>query len=153
MRKFNIEIFVASFAVVLAVAFLGSMFTDTGDWYESIKPSITPPNYIFPIAWTILYILIAFSLYFTLLGAKNKRPVIIIFGANLFFNLFWSYLFFVLKNPTLAFTDIVLMWCSIVFMIKVSYKVDKKAAYMLVPYLIWVTYAMLLNFLIIWPIF
>ena len=152
VRKFNWKIFVVSFIIVFAISFIASLFTGgntNGSWYLQNKPSFTPPNFVFPIAWTILYFLIGLSLYFVWNGSegdkKARRTVAVIFGLNLFFNLIWSPLFFSLKLPVISFIDILLMISSAVAMIAVSWKIDRKASYMLMPYLAWICFASVLN--------
>lgn len=140
----KIKTLIFSFVFVHLAALFGSLFTSTGDWYESVKPSITPPSFVFPIVWTILFILISLSLYFALL---KRKKVILIFGINLIFNALWSYFFFGLHKPLLAFIDLILIWITIFIMIYSVRKV-KISAYMLVPYLIWVSFAGILNYLI-----
>ena len=150
--KVNWKIFFLSFFAVFFTALLGSFLTYNGvnsDWYQFIKPSITPPNFVFPIAWTILFVMIFFSFYFSLMSAKEKGKlkVEIIFMLNLFLNIFWTLLFFFLKEPKYAFIEIIFLWLSIVSMIYVTRKINKKAMWLLVPYLLWVTFAGLLNYL------
>ncbi|MFH1501268.1 MAG: TspO/MBR family protein [archaeon] len=150
----KIKELIISVVIVFLVAFIGSVFAGqntNSDWYESIKPSITPPNYVFPIAWTILFILIAISLYFVLVNSKKKQKnkIYLIFGANFIFNILWSFFFFSMQLPLLAFIDIILVWLTIFGMIVVSWKINKSAAYLLIPYLLWVSFASILNILIV----
>ena len=149
--KINYKVLAASFVLVILVSFFGSQFTDTTGWYEEIKPSIAPPNFVFPIAWTILYILIALSIYFVWTSSrkKDKMKIILIFGINLIANALWSYLFFGLKNPLYAFYNLIVIWLSIIAMLVISWKSDRKAFYLLIPYLLWVSFAGVLNFLMI----
>jgi len=149
-KKFNWKVFLISFIIVIFVAYLGSIFTSQGTgsaWYQQIKPSITPPNFVFPIAWTILFVLIALALYFTWTNAKedDKPRIVWIYGFNFIFNIVWSLLFFTLKNPLFAFIEIIAMEISIIFMLILSWRIDKKAAWMLVPYLLWVAFAAVLT--------
>ena len=149
--KLNARALIFSFVIVFIVAFMGSLFTDIGPWYESVKPSITPPSFVFPIAWTILFILIALSLYFALVNSKNKgqkKKIAWVYGLNFILNILWSLLFFTLKKPKLAFAEIIILWLSIAGMILVSWKIDKKAGWLLLPYLLWVAFASVLTFLI-----
>ena len=134
---------------VFMFALLGSLFTNTGEWYEQIKPSITPPNYVFPIVWTILFLMISFSLYFSIIHSQKnqKKEIIFIFLINLVLNLFWSILYFGMQNPVYAFIEIFFLEASIAWLIFATYKIDKKAAYLLIPYFLWVGFAMILNFL------
>src|SRR3989344_4674537 len=98
-RGINWKTLVISLIAVYVIAFLGSIFTASStnsEWYQSIKPSITPPNFVFPIVWNILFFLIALSIYFVWENSKKKQKknLLIIFGANLFLNVLWSALFF-----------------------------------------------------------
>ncbi|PIN77292.1 TspO protein [Candidatus Woesearchaeota archaeon CG10_big_fil_rev_8_21_14_0_10_34_12] len=152
MKKRNLGILLACFAIVVIVATIGSIFTSKNvdsSWYESIKPSITPPNYVFPVAWTILFFLIALSLYYSWINAKKKQKnkIAIVFGINFIFNISWSILYFGLKNPAASFFELIVLWLSITAMMHTTYKIDKKAAYLLIPYLLWVTFAGVLNYL------
>jgi len=152
-RKVNIKVLIICLVIVYAVAFLGSLFTSpaiNSGWYESIKPSITPPNWVFPVVWTMLFFLIGLSLYFSWIGSKNKKAkkdVISAFGLNLVLNVLWSVLYFGLKNPLYAFVEIWFLLVSIIYMVYISYRIDKKAGWLIVPYLIWVCFAMILNYL------
>ncbi|MDO8622815.1 MAG: TspO/MBR family protein [archaeon] len=152
-KRMNWKALIISFIIVYLVAFIGSIFTSpavNSDWYQTIKPSITPPNYVFPIAWNILFFLIALSLYFAWTNSKNKntkKRVAFLFGLNLALNILWSFLYFYLKNPTSAFFELIALWFSIVLMINLIYKISKKASWLLVPYLLWVSFAGILNYL------
>ena len=149
MRKINWKILVIAFIIVHLAAFVGSRFTDTGDWYEVIKPGITPPNYVFPIVWTVLFILISISFYLVLVSVgKWKNRAIVVFVVNIFLNGLWSYLFFGLQNPGAAFFELILLWITILLMIYTSSKLNRVASYLLIPYLLWVSFAGVLNYLI-----
>jgi len=146
-------VFVVSFAVVYGIAFLGSLFTSLGvqsAWYQGIRPPITPPNYVFPIIWNILFLLIALALAFSWIhsnGKRERRAVMLAFGINLVLNLLWSALYFGLQQPLLAFFDIVLILFSIIYLMVITWEIDVKATLMLLPYLLWVNFAALLNLL------
>ncbi len=152
-KKVNWKVLVFSFLIVFAVAFIGSLFTSSNtdtEWYNSIKPEITPPNWVFPVVWNILFILIAVALYFSWINSKNKKDkkkIIAVFGINFILNIFWSILYFGLKNPFVAFIEIFFLWASIMFMIYASYRINKLAGYLLIPYLLWVSFAVILNYL------
>ena len=149
------KVLILSLVVVYLIAFVGSIFTsqNTGtDWYDSIKPDVTPPSYVFPIVWNILFFLIALSLYFSWVNSKKiqqKKIISLVFGINFFLNILWSYLFFTLQNPTLAFYEIFILWFSILSMIFVTWKINKLSSVLLWPYLIWVSFASYLNYLIV----
>lgn len=142
------------FAIIVcfAVAGIGSLFTmpSIPTWYASLsKPFFSPPNWIFGPVWTLLYFLMAISLYIVLLrGIQNKdaKKGIALFFVQLFLNVGWSYLFFFLHNPMMAFFEIMVLWLMILLTILQFKKVDKLASYLLIPYLLWVTFASVLNF-------
>lgn len=148
IKKVKWKVFVVCLIIVIAVALVGSIFTDTGTWYESIKPSIAPPNYVFPIVWTVLFYLIAVALYFSWLNL-DKKKVALYFGINFLLNILWSYLFFSMKNPVFAFIEIIALWLSILSLVIFNWKKCRKAGYFLIPYLLWVSFALLLNYLMI----
>jgi len=146
-------IFIACLIIVYLVAGIGSIFTTAetkGDWYNSVRPAITPPNWVFPIVWNILFFLIALSLYFSWINAKNiaiRKKISWAFGINFALNVLWSVLYFGMHNPLLALFDIILLALSIIFMMKVSWKISRLASWLLLPYLLWVCFASVLNFL------
>ena len=150
--KLNIKLLAISFLIVIAVAGIGGIFnigeTDS-DWYESIRPSITPPNWVFPIAWNIIFFLIAISIYTSYSNAnKSQKPTLIkLFAINLTLNILWSLFYFKLHNPLIAFIDIILIWASILALIIYNYKISKISSYTLIPYFLWVSFASILNFL------
>ncbi len=151
-KKINWVALIVCFAVVFLVGFIGSLFTSPNtstEWYEEIKPAITPPNFVFPIVWNILFFLIALSLYFAWKSSnKNQKPKIVFaFGINFILNIFWSILFFGLKNPLASFIELIFLWISIWFMIFLAWRIDKISSYLLIPYLVWVSFAGVLNWL------
>jgi tryptophan-rich sensory protein len=153
MKSVNWKVLILSLVVVYAVAFVGSLLTmgnTDGEWYNSVRPSITPPNYVFPIVWNILFFLIALSLYFVWIKSKkkDKKKIILVYGINFLLNIFWSYLFFSLKNPVASFYELILLWFSIASMIYLTKRISKKAMWLLVLYIVWVSFAGVLNWMI-----
>jgi len=152
-KRIDWKVLIVSIVVVYVVAFVGGLFTSSAvnsEWYNSIKPAVTPPNWVFPVVWNVLFFLIALSLYFSWVNSKTvniKKNVAIVFGVNFFLNVFWSVLYFGLKSPSYAFIEIFFLWASIVSMIYTTYRIDRKSAYLLVPYLLWVSFAVVLNYL------
>ncbi len=149
-KRINWKVLIVSFLIVFGIAFVGSLFTSKNtesSWYLENKPSFTPPNFLFPIVWSLLYFLIALSLYFSWTKSKKKDKIKIItaFGINLVANALWSYLFFVAKNPLFAFFDLLIIFSTIIWMIFITKKIDKKAGIILIPYLLWVCFAGILN--------
>lgn len=146
---------------------IGSLTTTPAikNWYAGIsKPSFNPPNWIFAPVWTTLFALMGIALYlvwskgeeikFLPSSEKGKKEMANIrlglkfFLAQLILNMLWSFLFFGLHNPFLAFIEIIILWCAILASIILFYKINKKAAYLLFPYILWVSYAVVLNFFI-----
>lgn len=146
----NWRVLITCFLIIAFVALTGSLFTNQSvksEWYESIKPSITPPNYVFPAAWTILFVLIAISLYLAWNSSRNKKILTCVYGLNFDLNMAWSFLYFGLRSPRVAFYEIIILWISIVLMINYTWKINRKASLLLIPYLLWVSFAGVLNWL------
>jgi len=151
-KRLNWKIFLFSIIIVYLFAFIGSLFTSSNvssPWYLENKPSITPPNYIFPIVWNILFFLLALSLAFSYESSRNKILALKLYLINLILNFLWSVLFFGLKNPFYAFIDLILLWFSILSLIIYNWNISRKSACLLIPYLVWVSFAGILNFLFI----
>ncbi|MBI4004968.1 tryptophan-rich sensory protein [Candidatus Roizmanbacteria bacterium] len=122
-------------------------------WYVTLnKPAFSPPNWIFGPVWTALYFMMGVAAYLVWQkGLKNKkvRRALVYFLLQLGFNFFWSIIFFGLRQPLLAFVDIVLLWGAIFITIMQFSKLSKPAAYLMIPYLLWVSFAMVLNLSIV----
>ncbi len=137
-----------------AIGILGSVFTlsQIPTWYASLnKPFFNPPNFIFGPVWTTLYFLMGLSLFLVLEEKlkKHKNKIIILFSIQLLLNFIWSFIFFGLHNPILAFINIAMLWGSIILLIYEFWKYSKVASLLLVPYLLWVSFASVLNLFII----
>ncbi len=122
-------------------------------WYRTLnKPFFSPPNWIFGPVWTTLYLLMGISAFIIWQKGLKKKKVneaITYFGIQLFLNFIWTFLFFGLRNPLLGLIDIVVLWIFIVLTILKFYRLSKPAAYLLIPYLLWVSFATILNFFIL----
>ncbi|HQS68331.1 MAG: TspO protein [Novosphingobium sp. 28-62-57] len=147
-----VPIGIASLAA-LGVAMLGGTITDLGPWYESLaKPSFNPPRPVFPIAWTTIFALTAVAGVTAWRAAKDARTsdtVIGLFALNGFLNLLWSLLFFRVQRPDLAFYELIVLWLSIALLIVYCSRLSRLAAVMLLPYIVWVTAAGVLNWEIV----
>ncbi|MFA6269098.1 MAG: TspO/MBR family protein [archaeon] len=136
------------------VGAIGSIFTvpNISTWYYAlIKPFFSPPNWLFGPVWTILFLLMGVGLYLVWETkqkkySKQRKTAINWFIVQFGFNLLWSYLFFGLRNPTFGFIGVLFLWVSIAITISKFYKVNPKAAYLLVPYILWVSFATILNY-------
>jgi tryptophan-rich sensory protein len=138
-----------------AAGFIGTVFTVTGpgSWYEVLqKPWFTPPGWVFAIVWTLLYFLMGFAFYLVWMEAGHGKDIdmaVFAFFAQLVVNALWSYLFFGLEMPLFGLTGVVILWFMIAITLYVFRQVSRAAALLLVPYLIWVTFAGILNYWIL----
>ena len=151
MRFSDILKLVASVILCQIAGFLGSLFTTPAipTWYKTLnKPSFTPPTWIFSPVWISLFILMGISLYFVWRRADHPqfKAALIFFFVQLILNVLWSVAFFGLKSPFLGLVDIVALWIAIFLTIQHFLKVSKFAGVLLIPYLLWVSFATLLNF-------
>lgn len=136
--------------IPLLIGGLSAYFTrDNMSLFENIKkPPLAPPAGLFPIVWTILYLLMGISLYLVYFKGKpgkNAGKAIIYFALQLFFNFFWAIIFFNLQWYFFAFIWLIVLWCLILKMILEFYPLNQNAAYLQIPYLVWVTFAGYLN--------
>ena len=145
---------IISLLVCLAAGFLGSIFTTPSipTWYASLtKPSFNPPNWLFAPAWTILFILMgisAFLVWHKGLKKKGVKKALGFFLAQLIFNVLWSFLFFKFHSPFLALLDIIFLWFLILLTILKFFKINNTAGLLLIPYLLWVSFASILNYFV-----
>ena len=138
---------------VAAVASFGAWFTP-GSWYEALaKPSWNPPNWLFGPVWSVLYVMIAISGW--LIWSQRARVAIgfalSLFAFQLVLNALWSALFFGLHRIDWAAIEICVLWAMIGFLIRISWKISRPAAYLLLPYWLWVSFAAFLN-LTVWQL-
>ena len=135
-----------------AAGIVGSVFTTSKipTWYAGLnKPFFNPPGWIFGPVWITLYTMMGVASYFVW-QKRGENPLantaLIIFFVHLIFNALWSILFFGLQNPMWAFLEIIILLVMIIVLVILFYKIDKRAAYLLIPYLLWVSFASVLNF-------
>lgn len=145
----KLKLFIA-IVVCEGAGIIGSFLTVTSvnTWYITLnKPFFTPPSWIFGPVWTLLYLLMGISLYLVWIAKKSKDRTrgLQFFFIQLVLNTLWSILFFGLKNPPIAFAEILIMWVFILLTIIRFRRINKTAAYLLYPYLAWVSFASLLN--------
>ena len=131
------------------VAALGGWATAQGlsEWYPQLqKPSFNPPNYLFGPVWTLLYTLMAIA-WADIEGQKNKptQKARFFFLLQLGLNGLWSFLFFFAQSPAAALIEIALLWACIFYCIRLFWALQTRAAYLLFPYLAWISFAALLN--------
>jgi len=116
-----------------------------------VKPPLSPPGWLFPIVWTILFILMGIASYLVISSNAEKKDVVralIFYGVQLFFNFFWSIIFFNLEWYLFAFIWLVVLWILIIITAVLFYRISKPAGYLMIPYIVWVSFAGYLNFAI-----
>lgn len=155
MTKVKILPLVISVGVCFLAAGIGSVFTTSAidTWYTTLqKPVFSPPNWIFGPVWTLLYLMMGISLY-TFWNKKTptneKRQGFSLFFVQLTLNVLWSILFFGLKSPIAALIGIIFLWFAIYLTIRKFLEASKLAGWLLIPYLVWVSFATILNLAIV----
>lgn len=148
----NYKRLIVSLALPQLAGVIGSVFTTSAisTWYAALeRPSFSPPNWLFGPAWITLYVLMGISIYLVWqkLG-KNKqaRQSFWLFWIHLIFNATWSIAFFGLQNPGLALINIIIILAFIIVLMTRFWRIDHLAAYLLIPYFLWVSFAALLNY-------
>ncbi|MBQ6848150.1 MAG: tryptophan-rich sensory protein [Clostridia bacterium] len=135
--------------IPLLVGGLSALFTGRMDTFKTLdKPPLSPPSWVFPVAWTLLYLLMGFASYLVYTDsapAYKKNNALLIYGIQLFFNFFWSIIFFSWELYTVAFVWLMIMWVLIIITTVKFWKINKAAGYLMIPYLLWVTFAAYLN--------
>ncbi|MBI4080622.1 MAG: tryptophan-rich sensory protein [Candidatus Levybacteria bacterium] len=140
--------------VCQAAGIIGSFFTinSVNTWYTTLeKPFFNPPSWVFGPTWTILYLLMGISLYlvWNSKNTKEKKVGLKYFYIQLVLNALWSIVFFGFKSPPLALIEILTLWIMIFLTIRSFLKINKNAAYLLFPYIAWVSFATILNLFIV----
>lgn len=151
MKQFssNKSLFIMFLLIPLAVGSISALLSGnmSGSYASFAKPSFAPPGILFPIAWTILYLLMGISSYLIVQSDHpDKCLALRIYFIQLFFNFVWSILFFGFSNYLLAFFWLLLLILLIIIMIVRFYKIKPLAAYLQIPYLLWCIFAAVLNF-------
>ena len=146
-KKLILCIFICLFA-----GFIGSFFTTPAipTWYAMLqKPSFAPPNWVFFPVWTALFIMMGIALFLIWQKGwedKKVKTAIYIFAGQLILNTLWSIAFFGQRSPLLGLMEIIILWIAILATILSFMKVSRTAAYLLIPYILWVSFAAFLNF-------
>ena len=153
MVKYNTFKLIVAVLFTLVFGGLGGIVTapEIATWYALLnKPSFNPPHYLFGPVWTLLYLLMGVSLYLIWKQPTSsvKTKSISLFFMQFFFNFCWSFIFFKFHQTGWAFAEIIVMWIFILLTIVAFSKLNTVAAWLLVPYISWVSFASLLNFMI-----
>lgn len=137
-------------AIPLAVGGLSALLSGPMDTYAQMeKPPLSPPGWLFPVVWTVLYLLMGYSSYLVATSEADqasKKKALAFYGGQLAANFIWSLVFFRAQMPLAAFFWLVFLWVLIFLTIRAFSKVSERAADLLIPYLLWVTFAGYLNF-------
>lgn len=146
---------IASILICQLAGIVGSFFTvkEIDSWYAALeKPSFSPPNWLFGPAWITLYTLMGIALFLVwknkVINRKTKKQAIMLFVIHLLVNAVWSIIFFRFHSPFYALLNIVVLLLLIIIVMAKFYRISKTAGYLLIPYLLWVSFATLLNFAI-----
>ncbi len=151
-RKSNIIKLIVSIIIPQIIGGIGALMTEPsiGSWYAGLtKPSFNPPNWIFGPVWTALFLMMGIALFLVWkngLSGKEAKTAVAVFGIQLFLNLAWSFLFFFLHMPLAAFIEIIILWAAIAATLALFMRISRAAGLLLVPYLLWVSFAAVLNF-------
>jgi tryptophan-rich sensory protein len=150
MKAIHIGKLLVSLLLPLGIGAVAGMFTAKAipDWYATLnQPSFNPPNWVFGPVWTTLYILLGISLFliWKMEAGKARNLAILIFMLQMMLNFAWSFFFFYFKTIGLALLDILALWIMILVMLIHFYKLKPMAAYINIPYLLWVSFATVLN--------
>ena len=148
--KINKKLLIFCLAIPLATGGIAALLTGGGmDAFGALdKPPLSPPGWLFPVVWTILYILMGIASYLVLVSdnpQENIRRATIVYAAQLVFNFLWPVFFFGLSAYLFAFIWLIALWLVIIANIVCFHRLSKTAGYLLIPYLLWVTFAGYLN--------
>lgn len=138
---------IACLLIPLAVGGIAAWLTrDNMKLFEMVnKPPLSPPGWLFPVAWTILYLLMGVASYLVLTSGKSYRTALSVYGLQLLVNFFWPIIFFNLEQFLFAFIWLVILWLLILVTAVLFYRISKPAGLLMIPYLLWVTFAGYLN--------
>lgn len=140
-------------SVALALGVLGGLMTPIDRWYSELrKPSLQPPNWLFGPAWTIILGLAAWSAVIAWTEAAEhamRMKVVLLFAVNAVFHALWSPLFFRARRPDWALIEVVFLWASLVALVVGLWPISRQASLLILPYLLWVSFAAWLNWAIV----
>jgi translocator protein len=155
MKQTHILALIICFIIPLLFGGISGLLTadNIPGWYAFLnKPAFNPPDYLFGPVWTGLYLLMGLSLFLVWRSSPGagRNRALIIFSVQLVLNFSWTFIFFHFRQPGWAFFEIVLVWISVLAMIMFFYRINKIAAVLQIPYILWVSFASALNGMIWW---
>lgn len=146
--RLNKVIKLVIFIVICELAgIIGSFFTAPAisGWYAGLaKPALNPPGWVFGPVWTALYALMGIAVF--LIWERGAGKALAVFGGQLFLNTIWSIIFFGAQNPGWALADLILLWLAIIWTMVLFFRISRLAGWLLLPYIIWVSFAGYLNY-------
>ena len=156
MKKLNVVKLIIAILIPLLVGGLSAFLTkDAMVMFDAIKkPTLSPPGIVFPIVWSILYVLMGIARYLLYnldeqklseQQTKFRKYTLVIYDCHLFFNFFWSIIFFKFSMYKVAFLWLIILWVLVFIFIKNALKLNKISAYLMIPYSLWITFAGYLN--------
>lgn len=151
-RVIDIPKLMVSIIVSQLAGVIGSIFTTPAipTWYAELeRPAFSPPNWIFGPVWITLYTLMGIAAWLVWrqgLGNREVRVGLTLFGVQLVLNALWSYVFFGRQAPFEGFMEIILLWLAILLTIVAFFRVSKPAGWLMIPYIVWVSFAAVLNY-------
>lgn len=148
--KIRVKPLIISLLIPLAVGGLSALLTrNSMEAFGALnQPPLSPPGWLFPVVWTVLYLLMGFASYLVFVNGRNRRKVqnaLFVYGVQLFFNFLWSIIFFNQERYFFAFFWLLALWVLILITLILFYRIHKPAGLLLIPYLLWVTFAGYLN--------
>ena len=148
--KINWKKLLLCLAVPLAAGGVSALLSGGMDSYDTLRqPPLSPPGWVFPVVWSILYLLMGYASYRILTayaGPDRKRKALVLYGAQLLLNVLWAPVFFGLQWRLAALLLLIALWILILFTIRSFNEIDERAGDLLLPYLLWVTFVGYLNF-------
>lgn len=148
--KIRVKPLIISLLIPLAVGGLSALLTrNSMEAFGALnQPPLSPPGWLLPVVWSILYLLMGFASYLVFVNGRNRRKVqnaLFVYGVQLFFNFLWSIIFFNQERYFFAFFWLLALWVLILITLVLFYRIHKPAGLLLIPYLVWVTFAGYLN--------
>ena len=144
--KINWKKLLICLAIPLAAGGLSALLSGgMGDYKDLTQPPLSPPGWVFPVVWSILYLLMGYASYRVLISGKEYKKALLLYGGQLIANFLWSPVFFGLGWYLTAFFLLIALWALIWLTMRAFSKIDEKAGDLLLPYIIWVTFAGYLN--------
>lgn len=150
MNKENIKRLVVCIGIPLLVGSVSSLLTRTAmeEFDKLNQPALSPPSWLFPVVWTILYILMGIASYLVYVSdaaEEDRGKALLLYGTQLFFNFFWSIIFFNGQFFLFALIWLIVMWILILLTTKKFFTISKSAGFLMIPYILWVSFAIYLN--------